>query len=184
MTDTDPEGDRSSGLWDSDRPRVFARVVEQGSLTRASAVMGRPQSAISRQIFRLEAGCNGRLFNRTGRGRTLTDFGQSVYPRVQALPGAARRLYEQVQEESDSLTGDVRVCALPSLYMLLGVPQFLDLRQRFPGIRLQIYEGSAGQIDQWLSSGFVGIGLPCRYGDSFPPQVDPLFKVASCLGGG
>jgi DNA-binding transcriptional LysR family regulator len=59
----------------------------------------------------------------------------------------------------------------------------MELRKKHPGIRLQIYEGSAGQIDQWLSNGFIDIGLPYRYGETFPPNVDPLLKVSSYLVG-
>lgn len=172
-----------SNQWDLERLRVFVAVVQQGSLTRAAVALGRPQPAISRQISRLEDECNGRLFNRTGRGMTLTDLGESVFPRVVSLLEEAKRLSEQVQEDSNSVNGEVRLGALPSMYMLLGIPLFEELRKNFPSIRLQIYEGSAGQIDQWLSNGFVDIGLPYRYGESFPPQVDPLLKVSSYLVG-
>jgi len=169
--------------WDLERLRVFVTVVQQGSLTRAAAALGRPQPAISRQISRFEAECQGRLFDRTGRGMVLTELGESVLPAVISLLDEAQRLCEQVQKDSSRLSGEVRLGALPSLYMLLGVPLFLELRKNHPGIRLQIYESSAGQIDQWLSNGYVDIGMPYRYGDNLPATVDPLIKAASYLVG-
>jgi DNA-binding transcriptional LysR family regulator len=114
---------------------------------------------------------------------TLTDLGETILPKVISLLEEANKLSAEIEEKTHLPHGEVRIGALPSLYMILGVPLFLEVRKRFPGIRLQIYEGSAGQIDQWVSSGFVDVGLPYRYGDSFSPQIDPLLQVSSYLVG-
>lgn len=170
--------------WDLERLRIFVTVVQQGSLTRAAVMLGQPQPAISRQISRLEDECGGRLFNRTGRGMTLTPLGDVLLPRIVALLQGASELSAQLEEGARLPSGEVRLGTLPSLYMVLGVPLFFELRKAFPGIRLQIFEGSGGQIDQWLANGFVDIGLPYRYGKT--PQtagVDPLVHASSYVMG-
>ena len=78
---------------------------------------------------------------------------------------------------------EVRLGALPSLYMVLAVPLFFELRKAFPAIRLHVFEGSAGQIDQWLANGFVDLGLPYRYGQMPQADVDPLVQISSCVMG-
>lgn len=166
--------------WDLDRLRIFVTVVQQGSLTRAAVILGQPQPVISRQISRLEDECGGRLFNRTGRGMTLTRLGEVLLPKIVSLLQQATELSVELEEGARLPSGEVRLGALPSLYMVLAVPLFFELRKAFPGIRLQIFEGSAGQIDQWLSNGFVDIGLPYRYGKTRQGTgVDPLVQVSS-----
>lgn len=142
-------------------------------------MLGLPQPTISRQIARLETECGGRLFNRTGRGMTLTDLGESLLPRVVALLNNANELSAQLDEGARLPSGEVRLGALPSLYMVLMVPLFFELRKTFPAIKLQIFEGSAGQIDQWLANGFIDLGLPYRYGKIAQPDADPLVQVSS-----
>lgn len=169
--------------WDLERLRVFVTVVQLGSLTRAAALHCVPQPAISRQISRLEAECGGRLFNRTGRGMTLTPLGEAVLPRVTALLQQASELSAQLEEGDRLPSGEARLGLLPSLYLVLAIPLFFELKKNFPGIRLQIFEGSAGQIDQWLANGYVDIGLPYRYAKTAKADVDPLVHVASYVMG-
>ncbi|MCL4775005.1 MAG: LysR family transcriptional regulator [Burkholderiaceae bacterium] len=165
--------------WDLERLRVFHTVVQQGSLTRAAVSLGLPQPAISRQIARLEHECGGRLFHRTGRGVTLTQLGENLLPKIMSLLREASELSAQLNEGARLPTGEVRLGALPSLHMVLGVPLFFELRKAFPGIRLHIFEGSGGQIDQWLANGFVDLGLPYRYARTHQADVDPLVEISS-----
>jgi DNA-binding transcriptional LysR family regulator len=144
---------------------------------------GTPQPAISRQITKLEAECGGRLFLRTGRGVTLSPLGERVLPRIEEILRNAQDLSHEVEEETLAASGDVRIGALPSLYLELIVPLFEELRSRFPGIRLHIFEGSAGQIDQWVATGYVDIGLPYRYGTKKTVGVERLVTVTSHLVG-
>ncbi len=165
--------------WDLDRLRVLLTVVQQGSLTRAAAVLGVPQPAISRQVTRLENECGGRLFHRTGRGVILTQLGESLLPRITSLLREANELTAQLDQGAALPSGEVRLGALPSLYMVLVLPLFFELRSALPGVRLQVFEGSAGQIDQWLANGFIDIGLPYRYGKVLQSDADPLVRISS-----
>ncbi len=169
--------------WDLERLRVFLTVAQQGSLTRAAAVLGLAQPAVSRQISRLETDCGGRLFNRTGRGVSLTPLAESLLPRIVSLLQEAAELTAQLDEGAQLPSGEVRLGVLPSLYLVLCIPLFLELRRAFPSIRLHIFEGSAGQIDQWLANGFVDLGMPYRYGKTQQTDVDPLVEVSSYIAG-
>jgi LysR family nitrogen assimilation transcriptional regulator len=168
--------------WDLARLQLFVAVGREGSLTRAAAALGTPQPAISRQIAKLEQECGGRLFLRTGRGVSLSPLGERVLPRVEAILQSAQELRTELDAGVDAPSGEVRIGALPSLYLSVIVPLFQLLRRRMPGIHLQVFEGSAGQIDQWLATGFVDIGLPYRYGHNMT-DVELLIKVTSYLVG-
>lgn len=169
--------------WDLVQLRTFVAVSQLGSLTKVGANLGLPQSAISKQVARLEVDCGGRLFHRTGRGMVLTELGERVLPRMKKMLADAEELSAEVNATAHIPRGDVRVGALPSLYLTLIVPLFSLVRKQFPEIRLQIFEGSAGQIDQWLANGYVDIGLPYRYGKQAPSDVEHLVTVDSYLMG-
>lgn len=176
MSDTSPQ-------WNLARLRTFSAVADLGSLTKVAVALGLPQSAISKQVAQLEAECGGRLFHRTGRGMALTELGERVLPRVLRLLEEAQELSVEVSAAAHMPRGEVRVGALPSLYLALIVPLFTQMRERFPQVRLQVFEGSGGQIDQWISSGFVDVGLTFRYGPLAAPDCEHLVTVGSYLMG-
>src|SRR2546429_8760075 len=64
--------------------KLFIDAVELGSLSKVAVTYGTSQPHISRQIGELERECGGRLFQRTGRGVTLTELGQRIAPKVRA----------------------------------------------------------------------------------------------------
>ncbi|WP_447921671.1 LysR family transcriptional regulator [Achromobacter aegrifaciens] len=171
----------SPATWDMTHLLSFVTVARTGSLKSAAATLGIPQPAISRHIGKLEAQCNGRLFGRTGRGMTLTELGARVFPRVEHLLAEANALSQEITESSGIPFGDVRIGALPSHYLTIIVPLILKLRRSHPGIKLHIFEGSGGQIDQWLVSGHIDIGMPYRYGKPNPSDADTLLTFTSCL---
>lgn len=65
---------------ESDLLRTFLAVAEAGSVTEGAARVFRSQSAASIQIRKLEATVGGALFERHGRGVTLTDAGRRLLP--------------------------------------------------------------------------------------------------------
>ena len=168
---------------DLDRLKIFVQVAELGSLSKAASVTGVPQSAISRKITALEQDCSGRLFHRTGRGVTLTEFGQRVLPRIKALIDDAQQLSDDLKSSAGVPAGTVRIGFLPSLtHPALG-PLLRNVRSRLPGVHLQIVEGSSGQLDEWLSSGRVDFGVLFRYGNSASPGEEVLAVVDTYLVG-
>ena len=71
------------------RWRIFLRVADAGSLSKAAAALAVPQSLVSRAISHLERQCGERLFVRTGRGVVLTEFGAQILARVTRLAADA-----------------------------------------------------------------------------------------------
>ena len=57
---------------------LFARVVDEGSFSRAAERLGLPKSTVSRRLSALEAQLGERLLLRTTRKLTVTDFGLAV----------------------------------------------------------------------------------------------------------
>src|SRR3979490_401347 len=62
----------------AERSLLFARVVDEGSFSRAAERLGVPKSTVSRRVSGLEAQLGERLLLRTTRKLTVTDFGLAV----------------------------------------------------------------------------------------------------------
>jgi LysR family transcriptional regulator, nitrogen assimilation regulatory protein len=165
------------------RLRLFARVADVGSITQAAAMLDTVQPAISRQIAALERECGGRLFKRTGRGVALTELGERIMPRVRALLNDADQLESDIKGAAHVPTGDVRLGILPSTARPLVNLLYRRAYERFPGIRLRLFEGSSGQVDEWLATGRIDIGILYRYQRIVRDSEQPLAVVDSFLVG-
>jgi len=165
--------------WDLGRLELFVRVANEGSLTRVAAATGSPQPSLSRKISKLEEEFGGRLFLRTGRGVSLSDLGIRVLPKVQAVMRELGELSAEVSSRASVVMGEVRIGVLPSLYDGIVIPLMDVQLEKFPGIRMHVQEGSLSQIDPWLVSGQIDIGVTYRYGAA--ADVERLVRVGTYL---
>jgi LysR family transcriptional regulator, nitrogen assimilation regulatory protein len=149
---------------DFNQLKLVTQVASHGSLTRAAVALDLEQSVISRQLTALEAEYGGRLFYRTGRGMTLTEFGASVLPRLEALLEQIQHVEEEIKTQSGVPNGDVRVGLLPAFAYPLANQLFREVQARYPRVRLHFFEGSNGQLDEWITTGAIDIALVYRYG--------------------
>lgn len=89
-----------------DQLRVFVKVVEAGSFTRAAEVLGMQRSNVSRVIAQLEAELGVTLLERTTRSQSVSEAGRAVYERAVGVLGAiddTLRVTQQIQEEPRGL---------------------------------------------------------------------------------
>jgi len=142
----------------------FERVAEQGSLARAAAATDQAESLISRQVAALEREWGDRLFDRTGRGMALSDFGRRMLPEVRAVLEQVGRIDALARESAGVPTGTVHIGVLPSLARQLLPLLFADLRASAPSVTLHATEGFSGDLDEQLASGRLDIALINRYG--------------------
>jgi LysR family transcriptional regulator of gallate degradation len=65
--------------------RAFVRIAEHGSVSRASEVLLRAQSVVTRAIRDLEMSLDVPLFERHASGMLLTPYGKAILPRAQRV---------------------------------------------------------------------------------------------------
>lgn len=143
---------------------IFMKVAELGSLTRAALALDVPQSLISRHVSQLEVQCGSRLFRRTGRGVLLTEFGEQLFPRLQALIAEADSITDAIRSTGGMPTGEVLVGMLPSTVPMLASTLFALVRERFPRVRLHLRDGSSAQLEEQLREGRMDMALLLREG--------------------
>jgi LysR family transcriptional regulator, nitrogen assimilation regulatory protein len=162
---------------------TFLLVADMHSLSRAAIASDTAQSLVSRQISTLEAQWGRRLFDRTGRGMALSDFGRQMYPEVKRLVDQMGQLDALAREAAGVLTGTVHVGVLPSMSRQLLPMLLAEVRETAPALRLHVMEGFSGTLDEQLASGRLDMIVVNRYGSSALSGEDVLGKVDTFLVG-
>ncbi len=119
--------------------RLFARVVERRSFTKAAGDLALPRSTATEAVQQLEARLGVRLLQRTTRSVAPTLDGEAYYRRC-------LQLLDQLDETENAFRrasprGELRVDvqgALARRFLLPGLPEFLAT---YPELRLRMTEG-------------------------------------------
>lgn len=142
---------------------MFVQVSKAGSLSKAAAALETAPSLVSRNISMLEREWGGAVFQRTGRGIVLTDFGARMLPNAIALLDQSSQLDEMARATSKRPTGLVRLGIIPSLATSVMSALTGDLQARTPQVRLMVREGLSGHIDEWLAADAIDLAVVNRY---------------------
>lgn len=165
------------------RWQIFLRVAEAGSLSKAATALVIPQSVVSRSIAHLECQCAERLFVRTGRGVTLTEFGARLLPQVAQLASDAEALSEDIRGARGQIMGEVRLGLLPTAVARYCGPLVAQVRTRIPGVRLHLVEGASAQLEEHLREGRLDMAVVLRESPDDIGEAHVLARVALHLVG-
>jgi len=117
---------------------LFARVVDEGSFSRAAERLELPKSTVSRHIAALEAQLGERLLLRTTRKLTVTDFGRSVLEHARHVAEDVEAASSLAQSRQVEPSGRLRVSMPGDLaYMAFG-PLLAAFVARYPKIALEV----------------------------------------------
>jgi LysR family nitrogen assimilation transcriptional regulator len=139
--------------------KYFVGVAEVSSFTKAAAILGIAQPALSRQIRELETELGVALLIRNGRGAVLTDAGAKFLSRAKMLLDDAERAVHEIRSLRGQPMGMVSIGMPPSIGTILSTPTIVRVRQLYPEIQLQLTEGYSGHIHEWLLSGRLDVGV-------------------------
>jgi LysR family glycine cleavage system transcriptional activator len=116
--------------------RVFEAAARQQSFSRAAEELCVTQSAVSRQIQKLEAELGQPLFTRNGPRLALTDSGRAYYAAVQQGLGMIQRGTERLFRRASAPV--LTLSTTPSVVTSWLVPRLADFERRHPGISLHL----------------------------------------------
>jgi DNA-binding transcriptional LysR family regulator len=134
--------DWRSVKFDWNRARAFLVTAEEGSLSAAARALGMAQPTLGRQVDALEQELGVVLFQRVGRGLTLTPSGLELLEHVRAMGAAASRVSLTSFGQSQSIEGTVCISASEIYAAILLPPIIAKLRAAEPVIRIEIVASS------------------------------------------
>ena len=124
--------------FDWNHARALIVTVEEGSLSAAARALGMTQPTLGRQVAALEQELGLVLFERVGRGLTLTPSGLELVEHVRAMAEAANRVSLTASGQSQAIDGSVRISASEVVATHQLPPILIKLRDLAPGIEIEI----------------------------------------------
>lgn len=144
---------------------VFVRVAQTQSFVEAARQLRVSRSVITTRIKQLEQYVGAPLFHRSTRMVRLSEVGQAYLLDCTELVGRANDIVDQMRDVSHSLSGTLRIHALPGL-VLGNFGVLHSFRSAYPDIRLDLIVSDA-VIDP------VKAGVDCAL-QIFPPATTEL----------
>jgi LysR family nitrogen assimilation transcriptional regulator len=154
---------------DLKRLRTFLQVADLGSVTLASERLHIAQPALSRQIRLLEEELGITLFDRDGRGMSLTPAGTRLYSRIVPLFRELEEAKAEVSGIADEVGGRIVVGIPPTCNEIFGSVLVRRFLADYPSVALCIVTGLSGHLFDWLQRGEVDAAL--MYG---PPPSESI----------
>lgn len=139
--------------------KYFVRIVELGSVTRASADLFVAQPALSQQISNLEDELKVKLLSRSVRGVTPTEAGAVFYRHARAMLRQMERMRSDVLHAGDHPQGNVSVGLPTSAATLLAPALLAAASERYPDVKLQITESLSGHLEELVVNGRIEMSL-------------------------
>ncbi len=118
--------------------RVFMRVAEQASFTRAAESLGLLKATVSQAVQQLENSLGTRLLHRTTRKVQMTLDGQSYYDRCKELLVEVEGVQTMFQRSGEALRGRLRVDMPSRLARSYVIPQLPKFLQAHPQIEFEL----------------------------------------------
>jgi len=118
--------------------RIFVRVVETGSFSRAARDLGITQPTVTRHVAALERHLGVRLLNRNTRRLSVTEPGRTYYERGKSL----LELFEETQSLAGGrqapLQGRIRIGTSVAFGRRIVTPLILGFMREYPRLEVDL----------------------------------------------
>jgi DNA-binding transcriptional LysR family regulator len=138
-------------------------IVEQGSLTKAAAILHMSQPALSHQIAAIERELGTPVIERLPRGIRPTAAGLAVVAEARIALAAADRAIMAGRRVAAGMGGRIRIVCAETMTAWVLVPVLRDWRRRFPDVELELKEHTSADrmLDVLLGGGAdIAVGPP------------------------
>ena len=164
--------------------QTFVQVAELGSFTRAATLLRVAQPALSRQVRALEVELRQTLFDRNGRGVTLTPAGTRLLAHGRGILQQVERAKLDLEDHRGAAAGLISIGLPPSISRSLTAPLVDAFRQRFPRATLSVVEGLSTYTLDWLAQGRIDCAVvynasPSAAINLLPVLQEPLYLVSA-----
>ncbi len=161
--------------------KIFEMVVQEKSFHKAATLLNMTPSAVSHAISGMEKEVGFSLFVRGKQETVLTSHGALLLPYIRDVLKSEDSLQETISAFRGLEKGTVKLGGFNSACSM-WVPQIVKrFQENFPGIRIEIYQGTYADLVEWLRNGTVDLcimsGVDAEGFDYTPLYHDRLLCV-------
>ncbi len=140
--------------------RYAIAIADEGHLTRAADRLGIQQPPLSQQIKALETYIGAPLFHRLPRGMALTEAGRVFIERARQIVADVDLAVESTRRVARGDAGRLAIGFITSAAFHPFIAETIHaLRDRSPGVALQVEEGSTSELIQSLRINRIDAGF-------------------------
>ena len=141
---------------------IFEAVVMEKSFQKAAAILNMTPSAVSHAISGMEKEVGFSLFVRGKQETVLTTQGELLLPYVREVLKSEEHLKQAVAEFQGLEKGTAKIGGFNSVCST-WIPQIVKkFNESFPNIRIEIYQGTYEDVEEWIRNGIIDIALISR----------------------
>jgi len=154
--------------------RSFVNIAELGSISLAAERLHVAQPALTRQIQALESEIEVRLFERNGRGVSLTAQGRTLFARAIMILEEVEHARAELKSEQMMLAGMASLGVPASLSCVFTGPLVKKFVELYPQVSLRIMSAHSGQLLDWLKQGAIDLAVLYEASKSSTLKLRPL----------
>ena len=141
----------------------------------AAEACGVTQPTLSAMIQKLEEELDIKIFNRERKNITPTGIGEKIIRQAQIALNETKRIKEIVADETDSMSGNLRIGILPTIAPYI-IPDFIfHFSNTYPNVNLSIDEKENKTLLQDLKYGNLDMAITTRPEDMIHLLEIPLY---------
>ncbi len=141
------------------RDKVFIKVAENLSFSKASKELFISQPAVTKHIKELESKLKTTLFQRKGNKIHLTKSGKLTYNYLKKINHLYRELEFEIGVLNDTFKGTLRIGASSTISQYLIPKVLAAFYKRYPNIELFLFNGNSFEMEQKLLDNQIDIAL-------------------------
>jgi len=117
------------------------------------------QPTLSMQVQKLEEMLNVKIFDRSRQPVTPTEIGSQIIEQARIVLQESHKVKEIINSQQQDISGELKVGIIPTLAPYL-LPQVISsMMEKYPGLKLLIWEYTTEDIIHHLKTGVLDCGL-------------------------
>jgi DNA-binding transcriptional LysR family regulator len=162
---------------------AFRAVAALGNFRKAAEEVHISQPAFSRRIDKLEQALGVRLLERTTRRVSLTAVGRDFAHKVELLLDELDNTLLGIRGVAATRMGEVSIACVPSTVYYFLSQVIRKYHERYPKVRVRLFDAGASEVLALVSRGEVDFGLDFIGGEEADIEFEVLIEdrfVAAC----
>ncbi|WP_426415240.1 LysR family transcriptional regulator [Aestuariirhabdus sp. LZHN29] len=144
---------------DLKRLRYFNELATTGNFTQAASRLGIAQPALSMAMQKLEQEVGLKLINRTERRMTVTADGEVLLRYARQMIDLMADAQRELQALKELEQGVIRLGVSAMLASYYLPERLLAFSQRYPGVRITLFEAGTATLEQMVLAGELDLAL-------------------------
>ncbi len=153
--------------------RNIVAVARYGlNITQAAEKLHTSQPAVSKQIRQLEDELGVEIFVRRAKSiEGVTEAGEALLARAERIVREAQNIRQLASDLRDDVVGTLNIGTTQTQATYVLPPVVNDFRARFPGVSLNLHQGTSEQLSRMLDDGELDFVIASDGTDLFPDVI-------------